>query len=169
MPRLLPLLALTAALAAPLTGCQPAAPAADVATTTTAATADPAAARAGIERSSQRFVEAMAAGDADAVAALYLPDAIVLPPGAPPVVGRDAIRADFAAMLASGGLVVTLTTDEVTRYGDDAVERATIAILADGKVVQTGKSLVVWRLVGGEWLYARDMYSWDTPDAAPAN
>ena len=43
--------------------------------------------------------------------------------------------------------------------GDTAVERADITISVNGQVVDHGKSLVVWRLVDGEWLYVRDMWS----------
>ena len=124
-------------------------------------------ARVGIERSSLRFEQAIADGDADAIAALYMENAQALPPDAPVLVGRAAIRADFAAMLASGIRDVQLETVSVARYGDTAVEQATIAVRQGGETVMTGKSLVMWRLVDGEWLYFRDMWNWDA--AMPAS
>ncbi len=120
-------------------------------------------ARVGIQRTSRRFEQALAAGDADAIAALYIPNAIALPPGGPTLVGRDAIRADMVAVIASGIKDVELETLEVRRFGDNAIVRNAITIREDGEVVQTGKSLTVWTLRDGEWLYARDMWNWDAP------
>jgi steroid delta-isomerase len=60
---------------------------------------DPAAMVAVVER----YVAAFDAGSADAAAALYAVDAIVEDPvGADPVRGRDAIRAFYAASMATG-------------------------------------------------------------------
>lgn len=123
-------------------------------------------ARIGIERSSLRFEQGIADGDADAIGALYTEDAIALPPGAPTLVGRDAIRDDFAALIASGIRDVQLETTEVVRFDDTAIERANIYVREGGQVVLSGKSLVVWVLRDGEWLYARDMWNWDEPTPA---
>lgn len=48
------------------------------------------------------FIEATAAGDAEALAALYTLDAVLMPPNAPAIHGRDAIRAVFANNFAMG-------------------------------------------------------------------
>ena len=120
-------------------------------------------ARIGIARSSRRFEQAIAAGDADAVAALYTANAIALPPGAPALVGRAAIRADMAAMMAAGIRDVSLKSEEVVRFENTAVERSTITVRSGGAVTMTGKSIAIWSLVNGQWLYVRDMWNWDAP------
>lgn len=48
------------------------------------------------------FIDATAAGDADAIASLYTPEALLLPPNAPAIHGRDAIRAVFQNNFALG-------------------------------------------------------------------
>jgi uncharacterized protein (TIGR02246 family) len=116
-------------------------------------------ARIGMERSDLRFEQAVADGDADAIAALYTGNAMVLPPDHAPVQGRDAIRGHFAGIIASGVDGVDIQTAEVNRFDDVAIRRSDILISVGGEVVDRAKSLEVWTLVDGEWLYARDMYS----------
>ena len=48
------------------------------------------------------FVSALGRGDADALAALYAADATLLPPGATPISGREAIRRFWQAGLNAG-------------------------------------------------------------------
>ncbi len=120
-------------------------------------------ARIGIERSDLRFEQAVAAGDADAIAALYTENAVILPPDSPPITGRAAIREYMAGLVAAGIDGVDIETVEVVRFDDMAVERANLTISVGGEVVEEGKSLVLWRLVGDEWLYVRDMWSANAP------
>ncbi len=126
-------------------------------------------ARVGIERSDLRFEQAVAAGDADAIAALYTESAIILPPGSPPIQGRAAIREYMAGLVAAGVDGVDIETVEVVRFDDVAIERADITVRVGGQVVEHGKSLVVWRLVGDEWLYVRDMWSSNAPATTASN
>jgi uncharacterized protein (TIGR02246 family) len=116
-------------------------------------------ARIALERSDLRFEQAIADGDADAIAALYTENAVALPPGAPPVQGRDAIRDLFAGLMASGVDGVDIQTTEVYRFDDLAIRRSDIVISSGGEVMDLGKSLEVWRLEDGEWRYVRDMWS----------
>ncbi|NBC19144.1 MAG: tetratricopeptide repeat protein [Bacteroidetes bacterium] len=116
-------------------------------------------ARVALERSDLRFEQAVADGDADAIAALYTPNAIALPPDSPPVQGRDAIRDLFAGYIEAGIDGVDIQTVEVNRFDDIAIRRSDIVISAGGQVVDLAKSLEVWRLADGEWLYVRDMWN----------
>lgn len=50
-----------------------------------------------IQAQVDRLMAAFAAGQADSLAALYAPNAVVMPPGMPAVSGRDSIREWFAA------------------------------------------------------------------------
>ena len=120
-------------------------------------------ARIGMERSDLRFEQAVADGDADAIAALYTQNAIVLPPDQPLVQGRDAIRDHIAGILASGIDGLDIQTAEVNRFDDIAIRRSNIVLSAGGQVVDRAKATEVWALVDGEWLYARDMYSSNGP------
>ena len=77
--------------------------------------ADPQAAgsdRRGVEAAVQRYVEASNQGDADALAALYADDAVLLPPDHEPIRGRDAIG-EFWRQGTDEGLEVTTLAVEV--------------------------------------------------------
>jgi len=63
--------------------------------------------REGLATLGEDFSAAMKAGDADALAALYTEDAILLPPGSPAVRGRDAIRDYMATFPPIAELSVT--------------------------------------------------------------
>ena len=126
-------------------------------------------ARIDIEQQNARFGEAVAAGDADALAALYTENAIAMPPSQPILEGRDAIREDFAAMFDSGVDGVDIETVELVRRDDMAIERSNLTVRVGGEEALQGKALVVWVLVDDEWLMARDMWSWNTPDESTSN
>jgi len=112
------------------------------------------------------------AGHLDNVVALFDDNAVVYPPGVPPVSGRAAIRAFFEknmAGFAATGLVMTLgekSDGGVT--GDMGWSSGTWAAKdASGKVVDSGWFFSVSRKVRGKWLYGRDAWNSDKP-AAPA-
>jgi len=126
-------------------------------------------ARIGMEQSDLRFEQAVADGDADAIAALYTPNAMVMAPDMPPIQGHDAIRDHFAGILASGIDGLDIQTVEVNRFDDIAIRRSNGILSAGGQVVDRAKTLEVWALVNGEWLYARDMYSSNGPAETAGN
>jgi len=68
-------------------------------------------ARQGIEAAVRRYVAASNDGDADALAALYAEDAVLLPPDHEPIQGRDAIGAFWREGTDEGLEVTTLTVD----------------------------------------------------------
>jgi hypothetical protein len=77
--------------------------------------------RAQIQMMSQAWHKAYNAGDAAAVAALYMKDATVMAPGAEAATGTKAIRSLFAADIAQGAKN-TLTPKDVVGFGDYALE-----------------------------------------------
>jgi uncharacterized protein (TIGR02246 family) len=111
-------------------------------------------------------------GDAKAVAALYADDAVLLPPGSPPVKGQAAILAFFVKDIADAkkdGVVFVLNPKtDVGIAGDMAWESGTYTATIKGKVVEAGKFLSVSRKVNGKWVYIRDTWNADTPPAPPA-
>ena len=125
--------------------------------------------RIGIDRIDLRFEQAVAAGDADALAALYTRSARLLPPNEEAVNGRDAIREYWAGFIASGINGIDLTTREVYPADDGtATQISTWTLSIDGEVVGSGRAMIVWAKVGDEWLYHRDMWSSDRPSAVAA-
>ena len=59
----------------------------------------------------------------DALVALHTGDAIRMPPNAPPVIGKEAIRASFQATFEQFAGKITLSLEEVEFAGDRAFVR----------------------------------------------
>jgi ketosteroid isomerase-like protein len=106
--------------------------------------------------------------DGEAMAALYAQDALLMPPGAPAVQGRAAIREflgrDAAATRAAG---FALKNDVVTGtglHGDCGwISGRYLVVDASGATVDGGSYLSVHQRVGGTWLYVRDIWNSDRP------
>ena len=125
---------------------------------------------AALEAADQDWAKAYNAGNADAVASLYDEQAVLLPPGAPGVTGRTAIKAFFVKDMAESqkaGVTFTLAPKPAGGVsGDMGWQSGTYAVKdKSGKVVETGKYLSVSMKKGGKWLYVRD--TWNA-DGAPA-
>jgi len=131
-----------------------------------AAAADSAKEVAAIHAVDQAWLKAFNAGDADTMAKLYDEHATLLPPGAPGVSGRAAIR-DFLAKAVAGaakdGLAFSLGPKPDVS-GNMGWASGTYAVKdKSGKVVDTGKYLSVSMKKGGKWLYLRDTWNSDGP------
>lgn len=160
-------LALAALVA--LGACEAQEPAEEGATVDTTAAAAAEDAEAAIRANNDRFEQAVLASDSVAIAGLYTEDAVVLPPNMPKSVGRAEIQSTFGGMMAATPITsIELETEEVTTAGSGdlayEVGRYQIAGTApDGTTWRdSGKYLVVWRNVGGEWMLAADAWSSDS-------
>lgn len=150
-------------------GCRPAAPPAQAAGGPPGLTA---ADEAQILAADSLFTMATNAGDVDRVAATYAEDALLMPPNAPPVKGRAAIRAFWNGFLQPYTVVLTVGTDQIEGRGDLAYVvghyRLATTPKAKGTPAQApedGKFLEVFkRQADGQWRYHVDIYS---PNAAP--
>lgn len=154
-PRLLTALAPSLALALVAAGTLPA----------LAAPQDPAAA---IGEVNTALAAAVAAQDADAVAALYTEDAMLMAPNAPAATGHEAITAAFQGMIDMGVGSLALTTDEVVVHGDLAHEVGRFVLEgADGSHMDHGKYIVIWKNTADGWKLHRDIFNSDM--AMPAH
>jgi len=117
-----------------------------------------------IEERNREFVAAFNRGDAAGVAANYTEDALVLPPGAPMVRGRQAIEQFWQSIMGMGVCEVDLRTQEVEASGDLAYEigAATLKIQSESgpPTTDTVKYVVVWkRRASGPWQLAADIWN----------
>jgi uncharacterized protein (TIGR02246 family) len=117
--------------------------------------------QATIQSLNDRFATAFNTGDIASVAARYTDDAIVLPPGAEMLKGRDAIQSFWKAA-AEQLEDLKLTATDVKPLGTEAArEIGTFSLRTKGQQPQeiTGKYVVVWQKVGGDWKLATDIWN----------
>jgi ketosteroid isomerase-like protein len=108
-------------------------------------------------------------GDADAVAALYSPNAELVMSGAAPLRGPSAIRAAINDMIKAR-LKVHIGSEQNVGNEDVAYVYGPYSVLdkADGRVVEAGAYLEVWRRRQGIWQIDLDVNAVGPPIAPAA-
>ena len=126
------------------------------------ALAVPAAAqKAQIEAVNAKWMELFNKGDFEELAQLYTVDAIAFPPGSTMVRGKAAIGTMWKGM-AEQVSNPNVTTLEVKRLGPaTAREIGTFSLTTKGPSPKevSGKYLVVWERVRGQWKLAADIWN----------
>jgi ketosteroid isomerase-like protein len=109
------------------------------------------------------WVAAFNAGDPAALAALYAEDARSLPPGGPPVAGRDQIESYWRDDLSEGGVTTVLTPVDAVTQGDFVHVEGTYQVKRkDGAELASGQYQQLWARAGGEpWQVEREMWRID--------
>jgi uncharacterized protein (TIGR02246 family) len=154
-------LALSIGTVIALSGCAPAAP----------PPVDTAAEEAALKAVTAAWLNAYNAGDVETIVAMYVEDAVLMPPHAAVANGHAGIRAfltaDTAAAKAAGVKLVPGTATAGVA-GDTGWESGSYtATDAAGATVDSGSYLSVSRKSNGKWLYVRDTYNSDRPLPAP--
>jgi len=134
--------------------------------------ADGKAAEAAIRAGEAAWLKAYNAGDADALAKLYVKDGVLMVPGFPAAHGQAAIKEtlakDTAGAQKAGITLAFGKGDEVVVSGNLAVHSGTWSVsIKSGAVVDSGSYLDVWRDTGGKWLIVRDMWNSERPPPPP--
>ena len=114
----------------------------------------------------ERWLQLVKAKDAAGIAQFYADDGAVMPPNMPIGKGRPAIQKVWADMMATPGFDLTFTPEEIviSSSGDMALDRGTYRLTvspAGTPQTDTGKYVVVWRKIGGEWKAAADIFNSD--------
>lgn len=114
------------------------------------------------------WLDLIKAKDSAAISHLYTDDGAVMPPNGPIGKGHEAIEAAWAGMLAIPGFDLNFVPDQivVSASGDMALDRGTYTLglaPAGTAMTDTGKYVVVWRKVDGEWKAAADIFNSDLP------
>lgn len=167
MIRSLLLLSATALL---LPACQAAEKTSDQAVEVNGSAAvDTAADEKAIRGQVDRWRQLMKAKDAAGIVGLYTTDGAVMPPNSPIGIGPAAIQQVWASLLEIPGFELSILPEEiiVSSSGDMALDRGTykLTIAPKGKAkTDTGKYVVVWRKIGGEWKAAADIFNSDLPE-----
>lgn len=121
-----------------------------------------------IEEKQTSFMENFNNGDAKASSEDYTVDAIVLPPNAAEVRGKEAIVELWQSFINMGKASVKLNTVNTDVFGNIAVNHQTYdfeATMEDGQMIQdNGKSIVIYeKQEDGNWLIIYDMWNSNLP------
>ena len=96
----------------------------------------------------------------DAIDHVYTTGAWILPPGAPIMEGREAIKGFWKAGIATLGITgAKLTTLYVEMAGDTAVEIGHAELQLGENGAALAKYLVHWKREGGSWLWDKDIWN----------
>ena len=114
----------------------------------------------GILARAKAIADGISNGDSGAAASSYTADGAVLPPGAPRMDGREAIKGFWQAAIDMGLTDVAIVADEVEILGDVATDVGTLTgRLGDAGL--TGKYIVIWKNGPDGWLIHRDIWNFD--------
>jgi uncharacterized protein (TIGR02246 family) len=126
-------------------------------------------ARVAVDAIFAKYAASLGASDADAWSTLWTEDGVQLPPDAPPVVGRVAIREKLRSVLAQFRFDMRIRTEEVRTAGDWSFARgsyaATLTPKAGGAALPIdGKFVTIFlRQPDGSWRIYRDIFNSNTP------
>jgi uncharacterized protein (TIGR02246 family) len=111
----------------------------------------------------QDWETARANGDADAIAALHTEDAQVMPPNAPMVEGRSAIRAYYRNVFENRSAPARFDEREVIVFGRMTYRQGIYEMEMPNGKREYGKFMQIWKSVDGKWQLHRAMWSSSEP------
>jgi len=110
---------------------------------------------AAVRSANDRAVEALQQHQVDAAMELYVDDAVLQLPGMPPLSGKHAIRAFYAAGSDTSTVFEAMPTMvEVAASGELAYLVGTkreVCKSAAGQIATEGKVLIVWKKIKADW------------------
>lgn len=116
-----------------------------------------------IDNVMERYAQAYRSNDPDAMAELYTPGALLLPPGHELVTGRDSVRAFWSRGMEPGFRMVTMAVDVSGRTGY-VVGRYYVPP-DDQDDAETGKYIIALRRDrDGAWRITADIWNADDSD-----
>ena len=124
-----------------------------------------------IEARNAEFSSYVGKSDSVSLAGMYTTDGKLMGPNMPAVSGRSAIQSAFNGMFSGGALGLKLTTIEIWGNESSIAEETVFSMTdKDGKEIDKGKALVVWKMEDGKWKLHRDIWSsdWPCPPPPPA-
>jgi uncharacterized protein (TIGR02246 family) len=127
--------------------------------------------RAAIRTMIDDFVAAENAGDIEAIMARTTDDAVMMPPNAPAITGKNAVRAWREDFLSQFTIEAAVPEPEIQAFGDWGFVRgtwaATLTPKEGGEPQEVSYSViaVVHREADGSWKEARVIWNSDQPAA----
>jgi uncharacterized protein (TIGR02246 family) len=117
--------------------------------------------KAAIAEANETWQAGWNAADAAAIGSAYADDAIVMPPGAEPIEGREAFQAVLVGLLeAAEGSQMAFGSPEIMVYGEVAIEVGSfVETAADGSHKDHGRYMTVLKNIDGHWKIVRDIWN----------
>ena len=116
--------------------------------------------RAMLETNRRFCHDVVGQGNFDEIDRVYTADAQILPPGAPLMKGREAIKGFWQAGITALGIRgAKLTTLDIEITGDTAAEIGEAELNLGGNGITTAKYVVHWKQEGGQWLWDKDIWN----------
>ncbi len=126
------------------------------------------AAQKAIDARNVVFMEAWNKGDSVAVANCYMADAKIMPPNSAAISGKDKI-VHFLAENFKEAPGIKMTTNNLFGNEDLLAEDGSWVLMdKQGKIVDQGKQIEVWKKEDGTWKLLRDCFNSDMPVPPPA-
>jgi uncharacterized protein (TIGR02246 family) len=123
-----------------------------------------------IESRITKWQESLAAGDAAGVAAIYAKDGQLLPPDGVEVNGRAAIQEYWDGAVKAGFKNIKLELLELHGTGNVLSEVGHWTFQdADGKALDHGKYIVLWKKSADGWQIYRDIWNDSVPPEPAAD
>jgi ketosteroid isomerase-like protein len=117
--------------------------------------------RKAMQETNERFCrEVVGQGKFDAIDRVYTAGARILPPGAPIMKGREAIKGFWRAGIAALGITgAKLTTLDVEMAGNTALEIGEAELQLGDNGAALAKYIVHWKQEEGRWLWDKDIWN----------
>lgn len=131
-------------------------------------TFDKIAAKEAIAKENKTFTDAFNKGDSIGAVMTYATDAKFMPPNQKAVSGRKNIQTTIAGFIKAGEMSLSINPVEV--WGDEmmlTVEEEWFMTDKDGKEIDRGKALELWKMEDGKWKLFRDIFNSDLPCMPP--
>jgi len=117
-----------------------------------------------LEAGAALFMEAFNNEDADTLAALFSEDGVMLPPNAPAIFGRDAIRASNREAFEMVDHAIELEDLEIKVEGDLGYKAGRYRVRSkENQLIDRGKYIEIWRKIDGQWMIHRDIWNSSMP------
>jgi len=117
-----------------------------------------------IDKANLEFVDLFNKSDSVGLAGMFTVDGKSMEPNEPAFIGRKAIQTHYSIVMNSGANQLGLVTTGL--WGDEnmlAEEGEFTFSDKDGKQLDKGKYIVLWKMEGGTWKLFRDCYNSDLP------
>jgi ketosteroid isomerase-like protein len=167
MKQLLPIFAICAIWSSLLISCSNTAGESETSTASskeTKSSFDLDAVRKIIDSTNTVFFDRVAKGDSTGLSSMYTSDGKLMPPNYPAATGSAQIQSTFGRMLATmGPIQVKPTIIGIWGTEEMVVEEGIFVMTKEGKEIDKGKYIGLWKMEDGKWKLFRDMFSSDNP------